>query len=428
MPRIIQDSKLSSRSARARLACDVRQEHRCSLSEGLSLIYRKGKRAGKWSARIYDPRTQRYHAEYIGVADDTSDADGIQVFSWSQAQERARDIATEAAAKVQGKRVGPYTVADAMEDYHRGLEHQGRSAHDSRRRTELYILPSLGSIQLKDLDVETLRQWLADMANHPGYRRGGQAPARKNPRSEEQAADFERKRRDSANRILTILKAGLNYAFNEGKVSSDAAWSAKRLKPFRGTSKARPDYLSKAEVKRLVNAASPGFRDLIRGALYTGARYGDLIAMDVADFKPDAGVIISANAKTSSPTPTYLTDEGVDFFGRLTLGRPPSEPMFVHPSGGRWGKSQQSRPMSQAVARADIEVPITFHGLRHTYASHAVMNGVPLLVIAQNLGHKDTRMVEKHYGHLANSYMRETLRNSGPRWELGDQSNVVRLR
>jgi integrase len=101
--------------------------------------------------------------------------------------------------------------------------------------------------------------------------------------------------------------------------------------------------------------------------------------------------------------------------------------MFVHPSGGRWGKSQQSRPMSQATARADIEVPITFHGLRHTYASHAVTNGVPLLVIAQNLGHKDTRMVEKHYGHLANSYMRETLRNSGPRWELGDQSNVVSL-
>lgn len=37
---------------------------------------------------------------------------------------------------------------------------------------------------------------------------------------------------------------------------------------------------------------------------------------------------------------------------------------------------------------------ITFHGLRHTWASLAVMNGVPLLVVAKDLGHRDTRMVE----------------------------------
>jgi hypothetical protein len=36
------------------------------------------------------------------------------------------------------------------------------------------------------------------------------------------------------------------------------------------------------------------------------------------------------------------------------------------------------------------------------------MNGVPLLVIAKNLGHRDTRMVEMHYGHLA-----EDLRHRG---------------
>ena len=39
------------------------------------------------------------------------------------------------------------------------------------------------------------------------------------------------------------------------------------------------------------------------------------------------------------------------------------------------------------------------------WASHAVMNGVPLIVVAKNLGHSDTRMVERHYGHLAPSSM-----------------------
>ena len=38
------------------------------------------------------------------------------------------------------------------------------------------------------------------------------------------------------------------------------------------------------------------------------------------------------------------------------------------------------------------------------------MNGTPLLVVAKSLGHSDTRMVEKHYGHLAPSYVRDVIR------------------
>ena len=38
------------------------------------------------------------------------------------------------------------------------------------------------------------------------------------------------------------------------------------------------------------------------------------------------------------------------------------------------------------------------------------MKGAPLMVVAQVLGHADTRMVEKHYGHLAPSYVRDTVR------------------
>jgi integrase len=57
-----------------------------------------------------------------------------------------------------------------------------------------------------------------------------------------------------------------------------------------------------------------------------------------------------------------------------------------------------------------------FHGLRHTWASHAVMNGVPLMVVAKNLGHSDTRMVEKHYGHLAPSYVADAIRAGAPRF------------
>jgi site-specific recombinase XerD len=55
--------------------------------------------------------------------------------------------------------------------------------------------------------------------------------------------------------------------------------------------------------------------------------------------------------------------------------------------------SDQLRPMNEASKRANTKPPVNFHCLRHTYASHAVMNGTPLMVVARNLGHADTRIV-----------------------------------
>ena len=50
-----------------------------------------------------------------------------------------------------------------------------------------------------------------------------------------------------------------------------------------------------------------------------------------------------------------------------------------------------------------------FHQLRHSYASIAVQNGLPLQILAQNLGHADSRMVEKHYAHLESEYVRDQI-------------------
>ena len=71
--------------------------------------------------------------------------------------------------------------------------------------------------------------------------------------------------------------------------------------------------------------------------------------------------------------------------------------------------------------------PANFHVTRHTWASHAVMNRMPLLVVAKNLGHSDTRMVEKHYGHLAPSYVADAVRAGAPRFGI-KPSNVRAVR
>jgi integrase len=83
--------------------------------------------------------------------------------------------------------------------------------------------------------------------------------------------------------------------------------------------------------------------------------------------------------------------------------------------------------MREANERAKISPPINFHGLRHICASHAVMNGMPLMVVARNLGHSDTRMVEKHYGHLAPSYISDAVRAHAPRFGAADDSTIKKL-
>ena len=68
----------------------------------------------------------------------------------------------------------------------------------------------------------------------------------------------------------------------------------------------------------------------------------------------------------------------------------------------------------EASQRAKIKPAISFHMLRHTHGSTLAMRGVPMGVIAEQLGHADTRMTEKHYVHLAPSYVADTIRAHFP--------------
>jgi hypothetical protein len=53
--------------------------------------------------------------------------------------------------------------------------------------------------------------------------------------------------------------------------------------------------------------------------------------------------------------------------------------------------------------------------------------GMPLMIVARNLGHRDTRMAELHYAHLAPGHVREASRPGAPTFGLKPDQAIVSL-
>jgi integrase len=426
MARTVRNPKIDTRSARVKLP-PRREPYWTVLSQGCALGYRKGAKGGTWIAR-FRADDARQHYGPLGAADDARDPNGLSVFGFAQAQERARAWFDQKAREQAGDFAPldrPYTVADALADYRADyLRRGGKAADRLDWSAAAWINPNLGAVELAKLSKARIVAWHQKIAETPARLRT-KPGAEQKYREAENSPDAVRQRRSTANRVLTILKAALNHAHREGKCVSDDAWRTARA--FREVDSARLRYLSDDEARRLTNSCPADFRALVTGALLTGCRYGELAVMAVDDFNSDAGTLRVRASKSGRPRHVVLTQEGRDFVAQLAIGKPGSMRLFLRSNGKRWAKSEQQRPLSAACAAARIDPAVNFHSLRHTYASRLAMRGAPLAVIAKQLGHADTRMVEKHYGHLAPSYVADTVRAAFGSLGIVDQSNVVQI-
>lgn len=429
MARTVKNAKIDTRSARAKLA-ERREPYWTPISAGCAVGYRRGAKGGTWVARMRD-EFGKQHYDALGAADDARDADGLTVFTYAQAQERAREFFKRKARELAGDLApldGPYTVDKALKDYFAERERKGSKGLDKdRAAARVRILPDLGEIELSKLTVKRLRDWQGCLSRAAKLTRAGKdATKRKVVEVDDADTDAVRARRATANRTLTVLKAALNHAYQEGRVASDDAW--RKVKPFREVDEAVVRYLKEDECRRLVNACEGSFREIVRAALLTGCRYGELTRMQAADFNAAAKTITVRQSKAGKPRHVALTDEGVAFFVAATAGKIGRERIFIRADGKFWGASHQQRPIEDASKRAKIEPAATFHVLRHTYGSALAMKGVPMGVIAKQLGHADTRMIEKHYAHLAPNYVAETVRASLPALGIVDVTNIAPVR
>ena len=167
---------------------------------------------------------------------------------------------------------------------------------------------------------------------------------------------------------------------------------------------------------------------MVQAALLTGCRYSELTNLRCADFNTDSDTLTIRQAKAGKPRHVVLTSEGRTLFTGWTAGRPADTHIFLRDDGQSWGRSHQQRPLTDASEIAKISPPVNFHVLRHTHATHLAMKGVGLGVIAAQLGHADTRMTEKHYAHLAPSYVADTIRAHFPTLDIAVDTIVAAMK
>jgi hypothetical protein len=136
-----------------------------------------------------------------GVADDFSDANGVTVLDFKQAQDRARALHLQRHAV--SEMTGPLTVEAAISAHLEHLTGLGRNTVNQRQHANAFILPALGSTEVAKLTAAQLRRFHHGLAKAPPRVRTkvGAPPAHR--LIDVTDSESVRRRQSSANRILT---------------------------------------------------------------------------------------------------------------------------------------------------------------------------------------------------------------------------------
>lgn len=425
----VRDQKFDTATSRLKLS-PRREPYWRAIEPGFALGYRRiAGKGGTWIARHYAPETRKLTYNAIGAADDYAPADGRGVLTFAQAQTEGRrwlvDLARAKAGGVDPSK--PYTVGNALDDY---LSHYvtegGRAETATRRVIDNLIRPAVGSIPLAKLthaQVKAFRDGLQEIGRRFRTKKGApHKPEKLRANDTEQ----RRKRRATANRVFTFLRAALNLAYESQKITTNAAWAS--IKPFAKVDAPRERYLSDDEALRLANACAPDMRALVTAALLTGCRYGELITVRAGQFDRDNGTLHIPESKSGKRRDVVLASEGRQFFETATAGKGAADLVFLRAGGVAWKRVDQVRPLKAACKAARIFPAVGFHILRHTYASRLARANVPMAVIAKQLGHADLRMTTRHYAHLSPGYVADTVRAAfGSMGLVGKPANVASI-
>ena len=193
------------------------------------------------------------------------------------------------------------------------------------------------------------------------------------------------------------------------------------------TGKSLPKVLSQEETEALLNAPDTkdayGIRDkAILELLYaTGMRVSELIELNIDNVHIEMGFVrcIGKGSKERIIPVGHIALESITTY--LTSGRPKlvnqknkSDALFLNHHGGRLSRQGLWKIIKKLALKADIQKPLTPHTLRHSFATHLLMNGADLRAVQEMLGHADISTTQI-YTHVTNVRLKDVYSKFHPR-------------
>ena len=296
---------------------------------------------------------------------------------------QAQDLLSQRLVEVRDRKYAPAKVAaDTLfrdvallyiRDVAPGLMSRARVAGIART-----WIDHLGPIRLRELTPQVVQAYQAKRARE-------RTPA-------------------TVNREIAGLKRICNLAIEWGLLSANPCAGIRKLRE--GASPGRP--LTHEEAARLVKAAGEikgrrhDIRPLLIVALNTGARLGELKALRWVDVDLDHAVMSFPVTKAGRRRDIRINRDVVTALRGIPRE---SEHVFAGPGGG---PISDLRTGFVRVCK-DAGLPgLRFHDLRHTFASHAIMAGIPMETVKTLLGHSTFSMVAR-YAHLSDQHMADAV-------------------
>lgn len=153
-----------------------------------------------------------------------------------------------------------------------------------------------------------------------------------------------------------------------------------------------PEILSEGEVARVLACApDPRARMMMMVAYATGMRVSEVSRLQVGDIDSARGVIRVHQGKGGRDRETVLPPSLLAELRRYWAAVRPRAPWLFPAGKAHLNKGVASGAFRKAAVAAGITRRVTFHSLRHAFATHLLSRGVELHVLQVMMGHRDIK-------------------------------------
>jgi integrase len=185
-------------------------------------------------------------------------------------------------------------------------------------------------------------------------------------------------------RRLAVLKASLHWAFDQGLTSENLS---ARIK-LRKERNEREVFLTREQVRALAKASEYGEAIII--AAYTGLRAAELLSLSRDSIRAGSLHVLGKGKR----------------FRVVPVAKPASRALAAVPFGITYW--QLAKEFRRACTAVGLGPEVTFHVLRHTFASWMINAGTDVLTLAKLMGHSSTQVTAR-YAHLYQDTLKQAV-------------------